>query len=118
IGGSGDFARNAYLDFFVSNSVAKNGAISTIVPFASHIDHTEHDTQILVTEQGLADLRGLSPVARARAPAGRCAHRDRRARRADYPERALAATPRGRHPPRLLGEALAGHENFTTTGRM
>ena len=60
IGGSGDFARNAYLNFFVSNSVAKDGAISSIVPFASHIDHTEHDTQILVTEQGLADLRGLS----------------------------------------------------------
>jgi hypothetical protein len=65
IGGSGDFARNAYLNFFVSNSQAKAGAISAIVPFASHIDHTEHDTQILVTEQGLADLRGLPPVARA-----------------------------------------------------
>ena len=32
-----------------------------------HVDHTEHDTQVLVTEQGLADLRGLSPR-RPRAP--------------------------------------------------
>src|SRR5699024_1936439 len=118
IGGSGDFARNAYLDFFVSNSVAKNGAISTIVPFASHIDHTEHDTQILVTEQGLADLRGLPPVARARRIIDRCAHPDYRERLTDYLERAIAANPHGRHTPHLLGEALSWHESFTTTGRM
>src|SRR5699024_8348936 len=103
IGGSGDFARNAYLDFFVSNSVAKNGAISTIVPFASHIDHTEHDTQILVTEQGLADLRGLSPVARARRIIDRCAHPDYRERLTDYlegdrgePARPAHSAPAGR----------------------
>ena len=24
----------------------------------AHVDHTEHDVEILVTEQGLADLRG------------------------------------------------------------
>ena len=83
IGGSGDFARNAYLNFFVSPSVAKDGAISSIVPFASHIDHTEHDTQILVTEQGLADLRGLSPTARAEKIIHSCAHPDYRDRLQD-----------------------------------
>jgi hypothetical protein len=41
-------------------STAKKGAISCVVPFVSHVDHTEHDVQIVVTEQGLADLRGLS----------------------------------------------------------
>ena len=61
IGGSGDFARNAYLNFFLSPSTAKNGAISTIVPMASHVDHTEHDVHVIVTEQGLADLRGQAP---------------------------------------------------------
>jgi succinyl-CoA:acetate CoA-transferase len=66
IGGSGDFARNAYLSIFMTPSTAKNGAISCIVPMATHVDHTEHDVQILVTEQGLADLRGLSPRQRAR----------------------------------------------------
>jgi hypothetical protein len=62
IGGSGDFARNAYVSMFVSPSVAKGGAISWIVPMASHVDHTEHDVNVIVTEQGIADLRGLLPV--------------------------------------------------------
>ncbi len=118
IGGSGDFARNSYLNFFVSNSLAKGGAISSIVPFASHIDHTEHDTQILVTEQGLADLRGISPVARARRIIANCAHPDYRDRLEDYLERAIAANPHGRHTPHLLGEALSWHERFQATGHM
>jgi succinyl-CoA:acetate CoA-transferase len=58
IGGSGDFARNGYLSIFMAPSSAKKGTISTVVPMVSHVDHTEHDTQVLVTEQGLADLRG------------------------------------------------------------
>ena len=118
IGGSGDFARNSYLNFFVSNSLAKGGAISSIVPFASHIDHTEHDTQILVTEQGLADLRGISPVARARQIIANCAHPDYRDQLEDYLERAIAANPHGRHTPHLLGEALSWHERFQATGHM
>jgi len=66
IGGSGDFARNAYLSIFMTPSMAKGGKISCIVPMVSHVDHTEHDVQVIVTEQGLADLRGLAPVQRAR----------------------------------------------------
>ncbi|WP_456316804.1 acetyl-CoA hydrolase/transferase C-terminal domain-containing protein [Teichococcus aestuarii] len=58
IGGSGDFARNAYMSVFVARSTAKGGGISTIVPMVTHVDHTEHDVDILVTENGLADLRG------------------------------------------------------------
>jgi succinyl-CoA:acetate CoA-transferase len=27
----------------------------------SHVDHTEHDVHIIVTEHGLADLRGKAP---------------------------------------------------------
>jgi succinyl-CoA:acetate CoA-transferase len=61
IGGSGDFARNAYISFFLTPSTAKGGAISAIVPMVSHVDHTEHDIGVVVTEQGLADLRGLPP---------------------------------------------------------
>src|SRR3546814_18227917 len=60
IGGSGDFARNAFVSIFMTPSTAKGGAISAIVPFVSHVDHLTQDVQILVTEQGLADLRGLS----------------------------------------------------------
>ena len=65
IGGSGDFARNAHLAIFVSKSMAKNGDISSVVPMVSHVDHTEHDVDVLVTECGLADLRGLAPRERA-----------------------------------------------------
>ncbi|MEG1030138.1 MAG: acetyl-CoA hydrolase/transferase C-terminal domain-containing protein, partial [Brevundimonas sp.] len=60
IGGSGDFARNAYISCFVTPSTAKGGKISAIVPMASHVDHITQDVQVIVTEQGLADLRGLS----------------------------------------------------------
>ena len=63
IGGSGDFARNAFVSFFMTPSTAKGGAISCIVPMVSHVDHTEHDVHVVVTEQGLADLRGLPPTA-------------------------------------------------------
>src|SRR5262249_46739619 len=74
LGGSGDFERNAYLSIFMCPSTAKGGRISTIVPMCSHIDHSEHSVQIVVTEQGLADLRGLSPMARARQIIDNCAH--------------------------------------------
>jgi succinate CoA transferase len=74
IGGSGDFTRNAYLSIFVCPSVAKGGRISTIVPMCPHVDHNEHSVQVVVTEQGLADLRGLAPAARAQRMIDHCAH--------------------------------------------
>lgn len=117
IGGSGDFARNAYLSIFMAKSVAKNGDISCIVPMASHVDHTEHDVQILVTEQGLADLRGLSPKQRAKVIMENCAHPDYRPMLEDYYARALRDAP-GKHTPMLLSEALSWHERFNTTGSM
>ncbi|WP_277501275.1 MULTISPECIES: acetyl-CoA hydrolase/transferase family protein [unclassified Nocardioides] len=118
IGGSGDFARNAYLNFFVSPSTAKGGAISSIVPMVSHVDHTEHDVHVLVTEQGLADLRGLSPTDRAERVIAHCAHPDYRDRLSDYVERAKAARPDARHTPHLLGEAFAWHLSYLETGHM
>ncbi len=66
IGGSGDFARNAYISIFMTPSVAKGSKISAIVPQASHVDHITQDVQVIVTERGLADLRGLSPKQRAK----------------------------------------------------
>jgi len=117
IGGSGDFARNAYLSIFMTPSLAKNGNISCIVPMASHVDHTEHDVQILVTEQGLADLRGLSPTQRAQRIIEQCAHPDYRPQLRDYVERARKGAP-GQHTPHLLGEALSWHQRFVETGSM
>ena len=117
IGGSGDFARNGYLSFFVTPSVAKNGAISCIVPMVSHVDHTEHDTQIIVTEQGLADLRGLSPRQRAQVIINNCVHPDFRPMLQDYFDRAQHSSG-GLHTPHLLNEALSWHQRFVETGSM
>ena len=117
IGGSGDFARNGYLSFFVTPSVAKNGAISCIVPMVSHVDHTEHDTQIIVTEQGLADLRGLAPRQRAKIIINNCVHPDFRPMLQDYFDRAQHSSG-GLHTPHLLNEALSWHQRFVETGSM
>jgi len=117
IGGSGDFARNGYLSVFMAPSVAKDGAISAIVPMVSHVDHTEHDTMVLVTEQGLADLRGLSPKQRAQQVIDHCAHPDYRAALQDYFDRACRDSY-GKQTPHLLGEALSWHERFVRTGSM
>ncbi len=116
IGGSGDFARNAFLSIFMSPSTAKDGAISCIVPMVSHHDHTEHDVQVLVTEQGLADLRGLAPTQRAALVIERCAHPAYRDRLQDYLARARHAG--GQHTPHLLEEALGWHASFVRTGKM
>src|SRR5574344_1602136 len=74
IGGSGDFERNAYISIFTFSSVAKGGKISAIVPFVSHQDHSEHDVNVIATEQGVADLRGKSPMQRAELIIENCAH--------------------------------------------
>ncbi|MCK0092440.1 acetyl-CoA hydrolase/transferase family protein [Rhodococcus sp. HNM0563] len=117
IGGSGDFARNGYLSMFLSPSTARDGAISSIVPMVSHVDHTEHDVQVLVTEQGLADLRGLSPRRRSRVVIDKCAHPDYRAELTDYVDRAEAGETAG-HTPHLLGEAFGFHQRYEQTGSM
>src|SRR3954462_11343589 len=117
IGGSGDFARNAYISFFVTPSTAKGGAISSIVPMVSHVDHTEHDVDVIVTEQGLADLRGLAPRRRARLLIDNCAHPDYRPLLEDYHQRALSESP-GKHTPHLIGEALSWHARYMRTGSM
>jgi succinate CoA transferase len=74
VGGSGEFTRNGFLSIFMCPSVAKGGRISAVVPMCPHIDNNEHSVQVVVTEQGLADLRGLGPMQRARLIIERCAH--------------------------------------------
>jgi succinyl-CoA:acetate CoA-transferase len=117
IGGSGDFARNAYVSIFTTPSTAKGGKISAIVPQASHVDHITQDVQVLVTEQGLADLRGLSPKQRAKVIIENCAHPDYRPALADYFRRAKEDSY-GQHAPSRLDESLSWHENFVDTGTM
>jgi succinyl-CoA:acetate CoA-transferase len=117
IGGSGDFARNAFLSVFMAPSVAKGGHVSTIVPMASHVDHTEHDTMILITDQGLADLRGQPPKQRARDIIRNCSHPAYRDMLEDYFARALRDSA-GKQTPHLLREALSWHARFVETGSM
>ena len=117
IGGSGDFARNGYLSIFMAPSTAQKGSISTIVPMASHVDHTEHDVSVIVTEQGLADLRGLSPRQRAHLIVEKCAAPEFKAPLLDYLNRAERLSY-GRHTPHLLGEALGWHNRYLRTGNM
>jgi succinate CoA transferase len=113
IGGSGDFARNAYLSIFVCPSVAKTGRISTVVPMCAHVDHNEHSVQVIVTEQGLADLRGLAPAERARRLIDRCAHPAYR----DYLHRYLRKAGSG-HIRHDLGRCFELHENLLRYGTM
>ncbi len=117
IGGSGDFARNAYLSIFVTQTTAKNGDISCLVPMVSHCDHTEHDVQIIVTEQGVADLRGLSPKERAKSIIKNCAAGEYKDMLQDYYNRALKNS-RYKHTPHIIGEALSWHNRFLQTGTM
>jgi acyl-CoA hydrolase len=113
IGGSGDFTRNAYISIYMTPSTAKNGAISTIVPFASHIDHNEHSVQVVVTEQGIADLRGKTAVERAHAIIENCAHPDYRPLLNDY----LRHAGRG-NMPHDLRHAFDFHVRLLETGTM
>jgi succinyl-CoA:acetate CoA-transferase len=117
IGGSADFARHCALGFFLTPSVAKGGAISSIVPYVSHVDHTEHDTQIFVTEQGLADLRGLPTEERARLIIKNCAHPDFRDELTDFLEYGIRHA-KGLHMPLALSRAFEMHTRFMETGNM
>lgn len=115
IGGSGDFARNSYLSVFVTQSIGKGESISRIVPMVSHVDHTEHDVDVIVTEQGLADLRGLAPRQRAKVVIENCAH-------PTYKEELLAyfneACERGGQTPHILEKAFQWHTNLREHGTM
>mgnify|MGYP004553658571 CR=1 FL=1 len=117
IGGSADFSRNALLGFFMTPSTAKGGTISAIVPYVTHIDHTDHETNIFVTEQGLADLRGKDPVTRAREIIANCAHPDYRPQLNDFLNYSIASS-KGKHIPIALDRAFNMHLHFLSTGTM
>lgn len=116
IGGSGDFSRNSSISIFSTPSIAKMGKISTIVPMVSHTDHTEHEVMVVVTEQGYADLRGLSPKERALKIIKNCAHPMYKQRLMNYFERACRSS--AGHTPHIMSEALSWHEKYVNDGTM
>jgi len=113
IGGSGDFTRNAYISIFLTPSVAKGGNISAIVPMVSHVDHNEHSVKVIITEQGVADLRGKSPRQRAKCIIENCAHPDYQPLLFQY----LESGAEGQTPVNLQN-AFAFHNAFIKTGNM
>jgi acetyl-CoA hydrolase len=113
IGGSGDFTRNAYISIFTCPSTTKGGKISTIVPAVSHLDHSEHSVQVVITEQGIADLRGHSPSERSRIMVRECAHPDFRGDLNEYLD--LSG---GGQTPQTLRASFAMHQQFQDTGDM
>ncbi|MGE5752887.1 MAG: succinate CoA transferase [Deltaproteobacteria bacterium] len=117
IGGSGDFARNSFISIFTTSSVAARGDISCVVPMVSHVDHCEHDVDVVVTERGLADLRGTSPKQRAVQIIDMCVHPDYRPMLKDYYFRAVNHSP-GKHTPHLIEEAFSWHTRYMRTGSM
>jgi succinate CoA transferase len=113
IGGSGDFCRNAYLSIFTTPSTAKNGKISAIVPMVSHVDHSEHSVKILITEHGVADLRGKSPVQRAEEIINHCVDPIYKGILREY----LNLGQEG-HTPQSMSAALSFHDTFNKSGDM
>lgn len=116
IGGSADFARNARITIFVTQSTAKDGKISAIVPFVTHVDHTNHEVDVIVTEQGYADIRGLCPTDAAEKIIENCMHPKYKAQARKYFEDAKAK--RGGNTPHLLDEAFSWHINLANKGTM
>jgi len=113
LGGSGDFTRAAFLSVFTTPSTAKGGKISAFVPMVSHLDHNEHSVKIIITEHGVADLRGKSPIQRARTIINNCADPAYRPLLNEY----LNMGVKGQTP-QNLNCCFAFHQEFARSGDM
>ncbi|EGG17689.1 acetyl-coA hydrolase [Cavenderia fasciculata] len=124
VGGSGDFLRNSKLSIVHAPSTrptkTDEHGITSIVPFCSHIDHPEHDIDVVVTEQGLADLRGLCPRDRARTIIEKCSHPLYKPLLLDYYERAHTKGLKtfSSHEPHMLDKAFKMYQNLEEKGTM
>ncbi len=113
IGGSADFTRSAYISIFTTPSTAKGGKISSIVPMVSHVDQNEHSVNVLITEHGVADLRGKSPVDRANCIIDNCVDPSYRQMLRDY-----LSLSGPSHTPQTLRACFGMHITFQKTGNM
>ena len=113
IGGSGDFTRNAYVSIFMCPSIKKDGGISTIVPMVTHVDHTIHSVDIIVTDQGVADLRFKDPIQAAEEIIEKAAHPMYRPLLREY-----LKLSKGGHILQNLDLALSFHRTLQAEGDM
>ena len=113
VGGSGDFTRNAYVSIFTTPSTAKGGSISSFVPMTSHMDHSEHSVNVIISEHGIADLRGKSPMQRAQSIIENCVDPGYKDALTEY----LALT-KNAHTHQDLENCFAMHLQFARTGDM
>jgi len=113
IGGSGDFTRNAYISIFTTPATAKGGKISSIVPMVSHVDQNEHSVNVIITEHGIADLRGKSPIQRAEEIIANCVAPEYREMLTEY-----VKLTSGTHTPQNLSACFGMHDEFIKTGSM
>ena len=114
VGGSLDYTTSSTLSIFTCGSTAKDGKISSIVPFCSHIDHTEHHVDAVITEYGVADLRGKCPSDRVDLLI-EIAHPDYRPLLREYQR--LSGTVGGQTP-HMLTAAFAFHDTYLRKGDM
>lgn len=124
LGGSADFLRNAKFSIMHTPSARPSKTdptgLSCVVPFAPHVDQTEHDLDVIVTEQGLADLRGMAPRERAIEIINQCAHPDYKDQLKEYFDRASFYAQKAKclHEPHILKDAFKMHINLQENGTM
>lgn len=124
LGGSADFLRNAKISIMHTPSVRPSKTdplgITSVVPMCSHVDQTEHDLDVFVTEQGLADVRGLAPRDRAKVIIEKCAHPEYKPILMDYYNYSLQRCLKNgsAHEPHTLSKVFKMFTNFEENGTM
>jgi len=112
VGGSGDHAKASYITIVALPSITGSG-LPRVVPLVYHVDLVDHDVDIIVTDQGWADLRGLSPLEKARAIIEECAHPSYKDILWDYLETVVKKTG---HRPVDLRKAVEFREKLFASG--
>ncbi|KKY33959.1 putative acetylhydrolase [Diaporthe ampelina] len=124
LGGSADFLRSSKYSIMHTPSTRPSKTdphgVSCIVPMCTHVDQTEHDLDVVVTEAGLADVRGLSPRERARVIIDKCAHEIYRPILKEYLDKAeWECLRKGMgHEPHLLWNSFDMHKALVEEGSM
>ncbi|KAH8778565.1 hypothetical protein F5883DRAFT_639064 [Diaporthe sp. PMI_573] len=124
LGGSADFLRSSKYSIMHTPSTRPSKTdphgVSCIVPMCTHVDQTEHDLDVVVTEAGLADVRGLSPRERARVIIDKCAHDIYRPILKEYLDKAeWECLRKGMgHEPHLLWNSFDMHKALVEEGSM